>query len=366
MFTSTTAGNIMSGPFMDKLAGIKTSLTGEVAKAQAWERGEEDANEDHVLLDSQDRWTTLLLMPDDWESKDEEYVLTSKTLRKKINPALGYIVQHSFYDQETAAARLDPLRRVETLTKLYNIWQTDVVKDWSITADKVRRLQVPRRITDCRFADGWDVYVGMDFGGTDDLCGISYFGVNRRNPALNMQERFFADCEAWIVESDLNRSPNRALYERWIADGWLHVCKGDVFDASLAINELMTKNELGVNLAKFGYDPAQAKQPINTLKAWLQSLGMTADVVKEMVVPVAQSFMNFNPIVGELEVYVLSPEPWLRFSASPLWPWQFGNAQLVESKDGLRKVLKSSEQRKVDNIHALVDAMYCFDLDEGT
>ena len=143
------------------------------------------------------------------------------------------------------------------------------------------------------------------------------------------------------------------------------MCPGEVFNPELAINELMAKSESGVNLVMFGYDPAQSKQPINTIKAWLQSIGIAADSIKSMVVPVSQNFMTFNGLIGELEYMTLAEEPWLHFSESPLWPWEFGNAKIEESKDGLRKVLKSAADNKVDNVHALIDALYCFDLSEG-
>ena len=363
MFTSTTAGNVQSGPFIDKLNGMKKLLEEEIAKGQAWERGEERHDPLHRLADAQDRWSCIMLQPDDYEI-DEEYMLTSKVLRKKVNPALGVIVQHSFYDGEVAASRLDPLKRVETLTKLINVYQQQIVKDWVVTGDKVRRLQQPRRVTDCLYQDGWNTWVGLDFSSGEDLFAITYLSVNIA-PGSPDFGQFFADCEAWIVQAELDRSANRKLYQKWIEQGWLNVCPGEVFNPELAINELMAKSESGVNLVMFGYDPAQSKQPINTIKAWLQSIGIDVDSIKSMVVPVSQNFMTFNGLIGEVEYMTLAEEPWLHFSESPLWPWEFGNAKIEESKDGLRKVLKSGVDNKVDNIHALIDALYCFDLSEG-
>ena len=316
MFTSTTAGNVTSGPFVDKLAGMKRLLEEEIAKGQAWERGEEQHDLQHRLLDSQDRWSCIMLQPDDYEI-DEEYMLTSKVLRKKVNPALGTIVQHSFYDMEVAASRIDPLKRVETLTKLINVYQQQIVKDWVVTGDKVRRLQQPRRVTDCLYQDGWNTWVGLDFSSGEDLFAITYLSVNIA-PGSPYFGQFFADCEAWIVQAELDRSANRKLYQKWIEQGWLNVCPGEVFDPNLAINELMAKSESGVNLVMFGYDPAQSKQPINTIKAWLQSIGIDVDSIKSMVVPVSQNFMTFNGLIGEVEYMTLAEEPWLHFSESPL------------------------------------------------
>ena len=121
---------------------------------------------------------------------------------------------------------------------------------------------------------------------------------------------------------------------------------------------------MGINLMMFGYDPAQSKQPINTLKAWLQSLGLEADAIKSMVVPVSQSFMTMNPIISELEYYILTP--WLSFSESPLWPWMAGNISVAFSRDDtLRRLQKSGQNNKIDCFHALLDAIYIFELSEG-
>lgn len=237
------------------------------------------------------------------------------------------------------------------------------MKNWTVTSDKIRGLQTDRRVTDCLYRDGWNVFVGLDFSSGEDLFGIAYFCVNYSD-GLDIQDRFFADCEAWIVESELMRSPNRPLYERWIADGWLHVSPGETFNSDYAINALMAKNEAGINLLMFGYDPAQSKQPINTLKAWLQSLGISADAVRQMVVPVGQGFVQMNPIVTELESYVLNP--WMRFSKSPLWPWMAGNVAVIYSRDEtLRRLQKSNANAKIDCIHALLDAISIFDLSES-
>lgn len=355
--TTTTAGNISSGPFIDKLDGMKRSLAREVQKTIP-------NNPDHMLLDADDRWTALILELDAWEL-DEEYIFTCKRLRRKVNPMLGITVQHQFYEDEISKARLDPQKKNEVITKLFNTYRSEQVKAWEVTADKIRELQQPRRVTDCLYQNGWDVMVGIDCGGTGDLFAVSYLCVNKRTASLPMSERFFADTEAWITESAMNKSPNRPLFEKWVAQGWLNVCPGDVFSPDMAINALMQKNEGGVNLVMFGFDPAQAKQPINTLKAWLQSLGISLESIRDMVVPVTQNFLTFNPLIGELEYMILGKDPWLHFSESPLWPWCFGNCQIVESREGLRKLLKVSAEQKIDPIHALADALWCFDAMEG-
>jgi len=358
-FITTTAGNIQTGPFVELLEATRNGLLNELKY---------DSEDTPAVAN--DRWMCLLLQPDDWETEDET-LFTDRDIRRKVNPMLGKIVQHSFYEQAIADSRLDPITKQETITKLFNVYRSMRVTKW-LTPEQIRPRQIDRRITDCQ-GDNWYIFVGLDFGGNDDLFAISYLGVNK--PTKEM----FADCEVWIVESAMQASPNRQLYELWIEQGWLKVCPGEVFNPDYAINDLMVKAKLGLDLYMFGYDPAQSIQPINTIKAWLYSYGISIDVIKRMVVPVSQSFVNMNGLIQKLEWDLLGKEynvennswsftnnnPALYLSMSPLWPWCFGNAKVEISASELRAIRKSNEHSKIDPLHALLDACYVYDLSEG-
>ena len=352
---TTTAGRIKEGPYKTKLEQVEASLMSEM---------QYPLGQPHRTPD--DYWTAFLLQLDKWELTDDLTKLDDPELFKKVNRSIGTTVQPTYYRErlhEAATGTEDT--KQEVLTKDFNMWQTGKVTKWIVTADKVQRLQVNRRVTDCLYDEGWQTFVGLDFGGNDDFMAISTLSVNYAE-GLEMKDRFFADTIAWITDAALKDSPNKALYDLWVEQGWLKVCPGEVFDASLAVNELMQLTQHGINLWLFGYDPAQSKDPINNIKAWLQSSGLYADTIKSMVVPVAQNFMTMNQILLRLEYMTLATEPWLRYSPSPLWPWMAGNASVTTSRDDtLRKIVKTSEHTKVDCLHALLDALFCFDLSEG-
>jgi hypothetical protein len=59
-----------------------------------------------------DRRLCLCLEVDEWE-RDEQVILTKKSLRNKINPMLGKIVQHSSYDAWISEARNDSTKSPE-------------------------------------------------------------------------------------------------------------------------------------------------------------------------------------------------------------------------------------------------------------
>ena len=359
-FITTTAGTIIAGPFIEKLDALHRLLERELTGGTSFE---------------DDRRLCLCLEPDKWE-REEQVILSKPSLRKKVNPMLGIIVQHSSYDAWISEAAGDSTKMPELLAKYFNIYQTGRMTKW-ITGDRIRPLQVPKRITDCHYQDGWRVFVGLDFSLGDDLYAMVTLGVNY-TPSDTMRGRFFADAVAWVLEKTMKESPNRPLYEEWVRQSWLYVCPGEVFDSMLSINQLAAIDDRqDIDIRFFGYDPAQSVQPINQLKAWLQTIlqknnsqataADIANVIQQMVVPVSQTALTQNPRIAELESMILDKEPWIEFSMSPLWPWCFGNCAAEVSSSDLRRIVKGGPQptHKIDLVHALLDALYGFDLAEG-
>ena len=360
---TTTAGRIKEGPYKTKIEQVEAMLLQELN----YHLGEPHRTPD-------DYWCAFLLQLDKWEMTDDLTRLDDTELFKKVNRSIGTTVQPTYYRERIHEAETGTEdTKQEVLTKDFNMWQTGRINRW-ITGDRIRPLQTDRRITDCRYQDGWQVFVGLDFSQGDDLFAVTYLAVDY-TPSDTMRGRFFADTDCWVLEETMRQSPNRPLYEQWVAQGWLHVCPGEVFDSMLAINRIAAVAQSGVNIVSFGYDPAQSIQPINQLKAWLQTLFQRtdvspkelADVIQRMVIPVSQTSMTQNPRIGELEHMILEKEPWLSFSASPLWPFCFGNCACELNSSDLRRIVKGGPPptHKIDRVPGLLDALYGFDLSEG-
>ena len=351
-FISTTAGIIQTGPFIDKLFGIRSLLMEEL-----------DPEAPHELAD--DRQMCLLLEPDEWEQQDEQLLMTSKEVRRKVNPMLGIIVQHSFYDDEVAKARQNPEKKNEVISKLLNVYHAATIQEW-VKAEQVRPLQTDRRIDQCTKKDGWVVFVGLDFSQGDDLHTASYLAA-RKHPSGRGTE-FFADCDAWIKEDTLEKSSISALYEQWIKDGWLHVSPGKVFQQSLFINRLDQLFKQGVQFAAWGYDKYQSKDPVNALKAYLQSV-MKVPNPEPYVQVVSQLNSEFNAPTDDLYAAMFAPVPFIGFSGNPLWPFCFGNCALeIDGRDNKRPVKRTpgSDSCKVDPVQAIIMAMDLYTRFEGT
>ena len=349
-FISTTAGIINAGPFIDKLQGIKRLLEKEL-----------DPEAIHEL--STDRQACLLLEPDEWEQQDEELLLTSKAVRRKVNPMLGVIVQHSFYDDEIAKARQNPEKMNEVITKLLNVYHGNRVQEW-IKAEQIRPLQREMRIDDCKASQGWVTFVGLDFSQGDDLHTAAYLAA-RKHPSGRGTE-FFADCDCWVKESTAEKSAIRPLYEQWVKDGWLHYSPGQIFEPSLFTDRLADLFAKGVQFMYWGYDKYQSKDPINTLKAFLQSVMGVANPDPHIQV-VSQLNSEFNAPTDDLYAAMFAPVPFISFSNSPLWPFCFGNAVLeVDGRGNKRPVKRAqTDSCKIDPVQAIVMALDLYERYEG-
>ena len=360
--TMTSAGRITEGPFIQILDGLHAMLEREVFI--------ESGKVAPVLTD--DRTLTLLLEPDAWQ-RDEHYLLTNRTVRRKVNPMLGKIVQHQFYEDQIAKAERDG-DPGEVIAKLFNVYQSGRIKKW-LTPDEIRAIQVPMRIDDCTADQGWEVMVGSDFSKGDDLNGNAYLAKRWREDLGEME--YFADLDAYMSEDAVNDNPIKELLLKWAADGWLHIVPGKTFDPAVAVNRIIELDAKNVNFFGFGYDPYNAKTVINALTQWLCDVGLDP---KTLIKPVRQNFATYSPAVKEFDYMVkrgiqqpdgkVTPTPMIHLSPSPLWPWEFGNCQLMESTDGMGNLkpvkANSAASCKVDHVQMVLSALILHDAADGS
>jgi len=341
MYT-TTAGRINSGPYMLRLEILQQQLMNDTLPLTTF---------------------AYLLQPDPWEITDEELLLTSPTIWRKVNPHLGITIQNDFYEKEIAKARLDPDYMKEVLTKLFNIFQTDKAIDW-IKAEDVRKLQTDRTIDDCTAEEGWIVFVGLDFSMGNDLHAISYLAVRENDEGTGME--FFGDMDAWISEEAYNEATLQDLYKVWIERGHLKLSPGATLDPNLPVNRIAQLYDNGVTFGGFGYDTYKAKTPINALSAWLVEITGNNKAPKDYIVPVSQTYAAYNPVVEEMDYMVKSEPALITFSSNPMLPWEFSNCILdVDVRYGNKKPLKRSANLKVDNVQCLLSALMMYDRAEG-
>ena len=353
-FGTTTAGTITTGPFIEKLEVLHKILQ--------YEHEYEAGTMTPTLAN--DGTMCLLLEPDEYERENEQYILTSHALRRKINPMLGLVVQYDFYEREMEKARNEGGQKfAECVAKLFNVYQTGRVTKW-ITGDQMRPLQTDRRIDDCTKDQGWVVFTGLDFSLGGDWNGPGWLAA-RRHPSGRGTE-FFADCDVWISEEEYNDSPLHPLYEQWVKDGWMHKSPGKTFQPELFVGRLSELIEKGVQFMFFGYDKYKSKVPINVLKSYLQSkLGIKNP--EPYVQVVSQLNSEFNGPTEDLYNIMFAPVPFISFSNSPLWPFCFNNAMLETDNRENKRPVKANQSAscKIDPIQCIIMALDLYERYEG-
>ena len=359
---TTTAGRVKDGPYKTKIEQVEELLLREL-----------DYPLGSHIRTSEDHWCAFLLRLDPWEVTDDLTRLDDTELFKKVNRSIGTTVQPTYYRErllEAATGTEDT--KQEVLTKDLNMWQIAQYLEWIrpdvIRANQERLLReiangekYASRVDHCTANKGWVVFCGMDFSMGDDLYAHGYLCVNVKTGDL------LADMDAWITEETLKEISIRPLYEKWIAEGWLHVCDGGVIDTQQPVNRIISLTQQGVNIMRIGFDPYRSPDPVNMLKAWVHSLGLKPDVY---VVPVSQTLATYNQPVEQLTAIVKHPDGMLRFSPNPLWPYCFGCAVLdkdnrMENKKPVKRN-PGSDACKVDPIQALLSAWICWNHVEGS
>ena len=351
---TTTAGRIKEGPYKTKLEQVEASLEQEMN----YPLGEPHRTEEDV-------WTAFLLQLDKPEITDDLTKLDDPELFRKVNRSIGVTVQPTYYRErlhEAATGTEDT--KQEVLTKDLNCWQGSSVVEW-IKAEQIRPLQRDMRIDQCTARDGWVIFTGLDFSQGDDLHTAAYLAA-RKHPSGRGTE-FFADYDAWVKESTAEKSAIRPMYEQWEKDGWLHYSPGAVFQPALFVNRLAELLGKGCQFMYFGYDKYQSKDPINALKAFLQS-NMGIQNPDPYVQVVSQLNSEFNAPTDDLYAAMFAPVPFISYSASPLWPWCFGNAVLeVDGRSNKRPIKRSqSDSCKVDLVQSIIMALDLYERFEST
>ena len=351
---TTTAGRIQNGPYKQKLEQVEASLEEEMN----YPLGEPHRTDEDV-------WTAFLLQLDKPEITDDLTKLDDPELFKKCNRSIGTTVQPTYYRErlhEAATGTEDT--KQEVLTKDLNCWQGSSVVEW-IKAEQIRPLQRDMRIDQCTARDGWVIFTGLDFSQGDDLHTAAYLAA-RKHPSWRGTE-FFADYDAWVKESTAEKSAIRPMYEQWEKDGWLHYSPGAVFQPALFVNRLAELLGKGCQFMYFGYDKYQSKDPINALKAFIQS-NMGIQNPDPYVQVVSQLNSEFNAPTDDLYAAMFAPVPFISYSASPLWPFCFGNAVLeIDGRGNKRPVKRAqTDSCKIDPVQAIIMALDLYERYEGT
>lgn len=320
----TTASRVQDGPFQAMLEGAKSVLLGEM--------------EDDSLFAS-------LFMPDEWEQDDEH--IGQESVWRKCNPHIGITVQPDYYAKKWKKALRDPEEMLEFRSKLVNLFVADNVKEW-VGRGLIKELTAkfdPRRLTDRP-----DAMCSFDLSVSDDFSAVAYTVYSEAT------KKFYSYCDFYIPEETLRTHPNAKLYELWVKNGYMKVCKGKVIDYEMVANDILAMNE-HIRILQIGYDSYKSNEAVNILMAAISSMGGDGSKILKAV---PQTQGSFNSPVEAFEIGAKRYPAQVVLDDNPIIRYCFANAYIEEDKMGNKKPFKRKANLKIDGVIAILMNYWLF------
>jgi len=274
---------------------------------------------------------------DDWKEPEK--------CAQKANPNLGVSNNLEFITKETKKAINNPSYELECRVKYFNDWadSEDVwLQDFLINAvTSKERLNIDEYCN-----PEYVCYLGVDLAATRDLTAVVILFRHIDTGKFTAIPRFY------IPSSALEGHKLSDKYKEWHRNGFIEVCPGNVTDYNYITKDILDLNNKMI-IETIGYDAWNSTQ-------WAvdaTELGLPLQQYK-------QSIGAFNAPTKELERLILSEG--IELDNNPVLRWCFRNAELRRDHNGNCKPDKSNDNKKIDGVIALIQAIAMHWLDYGT
>lgn len=310
----TTASDKLESPFVNMLNSYKAVLRGEV---------ENDSIFAHIFE------------PDVNDAEDDPHTWA------KVQPHLGITVQADYYENEYRKAQMTAEDMLTFRTKLLNLFAQDEAKVWFTSGEIEAMCKDDNDLKTLKNRP--DAMVAVDLSVCDDFSSVSY---NIYLPEIKM---FHIHNDYYFPRKMLISHPNRELYERWAADGYLRLCDGNVIDYRMIVNDINARNRESVRILNIGYDPYKSMEFVNM---------MGASGAKKVLQPIKQTYGTFTSPVESFEIAARTGR--VTFNYNPINWYCFGNAVIDEDRLENRKPIKKSQNAKIDGAVTSVMTFYLY------
>lgn len=310
----TTASDKLESPFVNMLNSYKAVLRGEV---------ENDSIFAHIFE------------PDVNDAEDDPHTWA------KVQPHLGITVQADYYENEYRKAQMTAEDMLTFRTKLLNLFVQDEAKVWFTSGEIEAMCKDDNDLKTLKNRP--DAMVAVDLSVCDDFSSVSY---NIYLPEIKM---FHIHNDYYFPRKMLISHPNRELYERWAADGYLRLCDGNVIDYQMIVNDINARNRESIRILNIGYDPYKSMEFVNM---------MGASGAKKVLQPIKQTYGTFTSPVESFEIAARTGR--VTFNYNPINWYCFGNAVIDEDRLENRKPIKKSQNAKIDGAVTSVMTFYLY------
>lgn len=298
----TTASEVVNGPFVHELDGVKAVL-----------RGESD----------NDSMFAAVFQPDVDDREDDPRTW------QKVQPHLGITVRPDFYEREYDNARLSAENMLAFRTKLLNVFTVNEETAW-FSFDRAKSLCGG---FDIDAVEGFpECAVAFDLSVHDDFSAVSYTLYNQRD------KRFYSHTDYYFPRGALAGHPNEQLYRMWHDAGNLRLCEGDRIDVRMIADDILRRSRR-LNIIRIGYDRYKAQELVNIL-ATMGGGGV--------LMPYSQTYGSFNLPVESFELLAYDTPPRITMNDNPINVYCLVNCVIDEDNLENKKPVKMSQNRKID------------------
>lgn len=258
---------------------------------------------------------------DDW---------TDENVWRKSNPNLNVTVTEDFIREQINIALNSPSEEVAIKTKTLNLW-CDVEETW-IRQEKLMEHTQPINLQDFK---GLSCWMGVDLGAVSDLTAVSL--------CIPLDGKFYFKTFYFLPSSELRENPNAQIYREWHKQGLLHVCKGNVTDYDVIIEEMLKINQI-TPITTIAYD------------SWNALAFATSATAKCLPLkPYSQAIGNFNKPTKEFERLLLSGK--VIIDDNEVTRYCFSNVEMKVDHNGNQKPSKAVYNNKIDGVISMLQAL---------
>jgi len=276
---------------------------------------------------------------------DDDCDLDDEAQWDKANPALGV-----FRDREDFVAAIRKAKRMPAEEpKVRNLFLNQRV---SPTASLLSRAEWMACAGQVDFADGEDVYLGLDLASIIDLAALAMVSVS--DPA-KVRPFFWKPAEHLREHSHRDFGAGNNRYVEWAAAGQLRLSPGRSIDP-IVVATCIAEQSQRFKVRGLAYD----RWRIDDLLREFDHVGLRAfkdgdkgDGLR--LVPWGQGYKDMGPAIDALELAIF--ERRLVHPSHPILNWNMANAVATMDPAGNRKLDKDKARFRIDGATALAMAM---------
>ncbi len=265
---------------------------------------------------------------------DPEDEIDNKDIWLKANPNLDVSVYRNFLEAEVNKAVNNESERSGVAVKNFNCWMKSNTAEVWIPEVYINQSMSNIKFTDTMF-NGYECVVGVDLSSVSDITAVSYM--------FDIDGVFYFINDYYIPEYSISTNFNREMYKECAQFGHINITEGNVVDYDKILEDIKSRNEVH-NVKSIYYDKYNSTQfAISATEAgfYMQQFSQLAG--------------SLNKPLKEFERLIKSNR--IMIERNTITKWMLNNVVLKINQMGNYSIDKSSKNKKIDGVAAMIDAL---------